>query len=125
MRWGVLTGPRGLRLAVEICESRRERRHGLLGRDRLEPGTGLLIPGARSVHSIGMRFPLVVAFLDRRFLIRRVARMPPGRIALPRLRARHVLELPDRGEDAANLRVGDRLRLEPGPPDHEPDPWRL
>ena len=105
MRWGVLTGPRGLRLAVEICESSAERRRGLLGRDRLEPGTGLLITGARSVHTIGMRFPLLVG------------RMPPGRFALPRPRVRHVLELADRGQDATNPHAGDRLGLERSPPD--------
>jgi uncharacterized membrane protein (UPF0127 family) len=114
MRWGVLTGPRGLRLAVEICESPAERRRGLLGRDRLEPGTGLLIPGARSVHTIGMRFPLLVAFLDGRLVVRRIGLMRPGRLALPRLGVRHVLELADRGPDDTNPRAGDRLRLERG-----------
>ena len=78
---------------------------GLHGRDTLTPGEALLIPRCRSVHTFGMRFPIAVAFLDARYRVIEVLRMPPGRLALPRLRARHVLEC----AADADVRVGQNL----------------
>jgi hypothetical protein len=92
-----------------VATSRRERMRGLLGRDELTPHEGLLIERARSVHTIGMRFPITVAFLDSGLRVLAVRRLVPGRVALPHLRARHVLECADR----ADLRPGDRLTIEP------------
>lgn len=110
MRRAVLTDPRGNRWHVEMVTTRRERIRGLLGRDALPPGHGLLIEGARSVHTVGMRFTITAVFLDRDLRVVGRKRLPPGRLALPRLRASHVLECPD----GADLRPGDRLVLEPG-----------
>jgi uncharacterized membrane protein (UPF0127 family) len=64
----------------------------------------MLFERARSVHTFGMREPIVVAFLDRDHRVMRVATVPPGRIVWA-LRARHVLELPT----GADLRAGDRF----------------
>ena len=101
--------PTGLRLRVEVPETRRERMRGLLGRRALEPGRGLLLERSRSVHTFGMRFALRVAFLDRELRVLEVRDLPPGRIVLPRPRARHVLECTD-----DLLRTGDRLTPLPG-----------
>src|SRR5919112_3019900 len=49
----------------EVPESAFGRMRGLLGRDGLEPGTGMLIDSAPSVHMFFMRFPIDVVFLDR------------------------------------------------------------
>ncbi|HEY7400832.1 MAG TPA: DUF192 domain-containing protein, partial [Actinomycetota bacterium] len=76
---------------VEIPESRRERRRGLLGRDSLVPGHGMLFEGARSVHTFGMRFAILVAFLDRNDRVLRTRLLPPRRLAWCR-DARNVLE---------------------------------
>ncbi len=76
--------------AVEVMASGPARRHGLLDREGLE-GAVLLTPAA-SVHTIGMRFPIDVVFLDKNLRVLRVLTMPPGRLGLPRPRARHVLE---------------------------------
>lgn len=67
---------------------------GLAGLSRSRAGTGLLIPGCRSVHTIGMRFALDLVFLDgaSRPLTTRAA-VSPMRLARER-RARAVLELP-------------------------------
>ncbi len=108
MRWTVLVGPRGDRFVAEVPSALAERLRGLLGRDRLPRGRALLIERARSVHTIGMRFEITVAFLDRDLRVLEVLRVPPGRVLRPRLRARHVLELaPD-----ADVRAGDPLRGE-------------
>ena len=97
--------PRGSRLAVEIPQTRRERMRGLLGREGLGSGRALLLERTRSVHTLGMRFPLTVALLDRDLRVVRVRTVPPGRVVLPHRRGRHVLEL----AAGADLRVGDRL----------------
>ncbi|MFQ5557215.1 MAG: DUF192 domain-containing protein, partial [Acidimicrobiales bacterium] len=56
--------------SLEIAESRRARRRGLLGRDGID-GALLLCP-ARSVHTFGMRFPIDVAHCDSGMRVLRV-----------------------------------------------------
>jgi len=76
--------------SLEIASSRPDRRRGLLGRDGIEGA--LLIEGTRSVHTLGMRFPIDVAHLDRDGVVLRTCTMPRGRIGLPVLKARCVVE---------------------------------
>jgi uncharacterized membrane protein (UPF0127 family) len=79
---------------VPVALSRRARLLGLALLDRRAAGVGLLIPGCRSVHTFGMRFPLDLVFLD--FELRQVSlrrSVPPGRIVFE-WRAKAVLELP-------------------------------
>jgi len=75
---------------LRIAASYRARARGLLGSDGIE-GALLLTPAA-SVHTVGMRFAIDVAYLDRRLRVLAVRTMPPGRLGRPRLRSRHVLE---------------------------------
>ena len=96
------------RFRVEVPTTRRERMRGLLGRTGLAPGTGMLFPGARSVHSVGMRFSILAVFLDPDLRVIEVRRLPPGRLAWNR-HARHVLELGE-GESLGGT---DRLELHP------------
>ena len=70
-------------------------RSRLLGLALLRPGAadGLLIPGCRSVHTIGMRFPLDLHFLDADgTTVSRRRAVPPGRF-VRESGARSVLEL--------------------------------
>lgn len=66
---------------LELAESGRARRRGLLGRDGIE-GALLLTP-ASSVHTFGMRFAIDVAYLDGKARVRAVRTMRPGRVGLP------------------------------------------
>jgi len=50
---------------VGVCDSIRTRWRGLLGRDHLPYGDCVLLRPCRSVHTVGMRFPIDVAFVDR------------------------------------------------------------
>lgn len=77
---------------MEIAHTRADRRRGLMGRRRADEP--LMIPGCRWVHTFGMRFPILVAYLDRDERVVDLVRMEPGRLGRPRLRARHVLEIP-------------------------------
>lgn len=97
---------------VEIAATYRTRRRGLLGRDGIE-GAMLLTP-CNSVHTIGMRFTLDVAYLDAGLRVLTVRTMPPGRVGLPRLRARYVLEAEAGSMAGWGLRTGSDLTLTPG-----------
>ena len=96
--------------SLELAETRRTRRQGLLGRDGIE-GAMLLRP-ARSVHSLGMRFPLDVAWCDDDLVVLRVARLPRHRLTRPVPRAHSVLEAEAGSFARWNLTVGDQLELQ-------------
>jgi len=92
---------------LEIAGSSGTRRRGLLGRTGIE-GALLLTP-ANSVHTLGMRFAIDVAHLDRELRVLSVRTMRPGRVGLPRLRARHVLEAEAGSMNSWGVRPGVRL----------------
>ncbi|MFB6615377.1 DUF192 domain-containing protein [Streptomyces sp. NPDC085524] len=100
----------GTRVPLEVAASYRARTRGLLGRDGID-GALLLTPAA-SVHTFGMRFAIDVAYLDRNLRVRAVTTMPPGRLGLPRLRARHVLEAEAGAMAAWGLRVGTTVKAD-------------
>ena len=50
---------------AEVAETAFERMRGLIGRKRLEPGTGMLITKCNCIHTFFMRFPIDAMFLDR------------------------------------------------------------
>ena len=96
----------------EIPESAFGRARGLLGRDRLEPGEGMLIDRAGSVHMFFMRFPIDVVFLDRdREVVGVRQGLRPWRVAGAR-RAVAALELPAGTAAKAGIEVGEELVLE-------------
>ncbi|MFF9023668.1 DUF192 domain-containing protein [Streptomyces eurythermus] len=95
---------------LEIAASYRARTRGLLGRDTVA-GAMLLSP-ASGVHTFGMRIPIDVAYLDRRLSVIAVRTMPPGRLGLPRPRARHVLEAAAGAMAGWGVRAGVRVEVE-------------
>lgn len=96
--------------SLEVADTRVARRRGLLGRDGIEGA--LLLRPARSVHSIGMRFPLDVAWCDRDLVVLRVAALRPNRMTRPVARAAAVLEAEAGSFARWNLVVGDQLELQ-------------
>ncbi|MET7291944.1 DUF192 domain-containing protein [Streptomyces griseoloalbus] len=99
-----------VRVPLEIATSYRARTKGLLGRDTLDGA--LLLSPANSVHTFRMRMPIDVAYLDRRLRVVAVRTMPPGRLGLPRLRARHVIEAEAGAMAGWGLRVGAWVEVE-------------
>lgn len=94
-----------------LAESPLTRLRGLLGRDGLEPGEGLLLRPASSVHTYFMRFPIDVVFLDRALVVVGIADgLDPWRAA-SRRGAKAVLELPAGESSRRGLVVGDQLTL--------------
>ncbi|KOG61172.1 MULTISPECIES: DUF192 domain-containing protein [Streptomyces] len=97
---------------LEIATSYRARTKGLLGRDSVDGA--LLLSPASGVHTFGMRIPIDVAYLDRRLTVIAVRTMRPGRLGLPRPRARHVLEAGAGAMAGWGLRPGVRVEVETG-----------
>ena len=89
------------------------RARGLLGTDA-SWGKGsrvLVLAPCKSVHTIGMRYALDIAFVDRRGIVLRSERaVPPGRLLACR-RAAYVLERPHQ-EDGVWMEVGTCVNLE-------------
>ncbi|MEU6574452.1 DUF192 domain-containing protein [Streptomyces sp. NPDC046805] len=100
----------GPTVPLEIAASYRTRTKGLLGRDSVA-GAMLLTP-ANSVHTFGMGMPIDVAYLDRLLRVIAVRTMKPGRLGLPRLRARHVLEAEAGAMAEWGIRAGVRVTVE-------------
>jgi uncharacterized membrane protein (UPF0127 family) len=85
---------RFLGFEVPVATTLRSRLLGLALIDRERAGAGLLIPRCRGVHTVGMRFPLDLLFLDRHGCVVEICRdVPAGRFFRCR-RAASVLELP-------------------------------
>ena len=94
---------------VEVALTRSVRRRGLLGRDALDLSTALILAPCAAVHTVFMRFPIDVVFVDRHGGIRRIVRnLQPWRMAAS-LRAYAAVEMA--GGVDRDLIPGDRLYL--------------
>lgn len=95
--------------ALEVATSRRDRMHGLLGRDGIDGA--LLLRPARSVHTFGMRFDIDVAFCDKDMAVVRTVSLRRSRITRPSWRGRCVIEAEMGAFERWKLRPGDVLEV--------------
>jgi hypothetical protein len=92
---------------------------GLLGRDGLEPGTGMLFENGRFtpfmwMHMFFMRFAIDIVFIGRGNTVINInRRLQPWRLSSVVFGARRALELPAGAADASSTQVGDLIRFEP------------
>jgi uncharacterized membrane protein (UPF0127 family) len=94
-----------------VADSPVSRMRGLLGRDELRQGEGLLLRPASSIHTFFMRFPIDAVFLDGGLRVLGISdELRPWRAA-SRRGARAVLELPAGETARRGLEVGDSLRV--------------
>src|ERR1700688_4805823 len=95
-----------------IADSGKTRRTGLLKHNRLESGEGLWITPCEGVHTVGMKFPIDVLFLDKKRKVVKIrAAMPRWRMSAC-FRAHSVLELPSGTAEATRTAAGDQLEFE-------------
>lgn len=82
---------------------------GLLDKANLAPGEGLLIPKCQSIHTVGMRFPIDVLYIDwtGKVVTWRRQLMPGALGNDPVEKADCVLELPS--GMAQSTEIGDQL----------------
>jgi hypothetical protein len=97
---------------ADIADTSAKRRTGLLKHTGLEPGEGLWIAPCEAVHTIGMKFPIDVLFLDKKKKVLKVRpAMPRWRMAVS-LFAHSVLELPSGRAAETQTAAGDQLEFE-------------
>jgi uncharacterized membrane protein (UPF0127 family) len=102
---------------VEIAATRRSRNRGLLGRDHLDEAAAMLLAPCTSVHTVGMRFPIDVVFVDRQgYAVKVVRNLRPWRIALS-IGGSAVIEMAAGSLRWGQVMLGDRLYLAPAPQD--------
>ena len=99
--------------AIEVADTSVRRFFGLLAKRSLLPGQGLLILPSNGIHTVGMRFPIDVVFLDKLRRVRKLREnLRPFRITSLDWRTESVLELPVNTIRAARVEVGDQILLE-------------
>lgn len=101
---------------LEVADTFWRRFRGLLGREGLEPGAGLLIEPCSSVHMFFMRFAIDVVYAKREgeseLVVQKVVPdLGPWRLSACR-GAHLVVELPAGKAASVALCPGDRLRFE-------------
>ena len=88
---------------------------GLLGRDSLEPGTGMLFENGRFtpfmwMHMFFMRFAIDIVFLGRGDTVIKInRRLRPWRVSSVVFGARKALELHAGAADESTTQVGDHI----------------
>ena len=95
--------------SAEVAESGAARRRGLLKRDGFDGA--LVIEPCRWIHTIGMRFPIDVAYLDADGVVVKTIQMHRHRVGIPVSRARWVVEAEAGAFARWGLRVGDIVEV--------------
>ncbi len=91
---------------------------GLLGRDGLEPGTGMLFENSRFtpmmwMHMFFMRFAIDIVFLGRGDKVIRInQRLRPWRVSAMVFGARRALELEAGAAEKSSTQIGDQITFE-------------
>jgi uncharacterized protein len=113
---GVFNRTRGTVLCekLEVAASHIEQSRGLLGRDRMEPGSGMLFEGSwlplMWMHMFFMRFAIDIVFLDKGGRVLRInPSLKPWRLSSMVFGARRALELEAGAAARSGTRVGDQL----------------
>jgi uncharacterized membrane protein (UPF0127 family) len=94
---------------VVIADRAGRRMRGLLGRDSLAPGEGMLLQPAPSIHTVFMRFSIDAVFMDGTLRVKKtVEGLRPWRVASAR-HAWGVLELAEGEVTRRGIGLGDQL----------------
>jgi len=104
---------------LEHAVTARERSRGLLGRQNLEPGAGMLFAASRLtpflwMHMFFMRFPIDIVFLNRDGKVLKIDhRLPPWRVSSLVFGTRQALEIAAGSAELSQTQAGDQIILEP------------
>lgn len=97
---------------VKIADSFFTRLGGLLGKEGLDSGEGLIIKPCNSIHTFGMKFSIDVAFVDKNDLVIHIMpSLPKGKTSPIIKGAKYVIEARAGDFAAKNLEVGDRVQV--------------
>lgn len=83
---------------------------GFIGRKRITPDEGMWFDKCCAIHTVGLRVPIDVLFLDRAGRVLEIAvGVPPARLAIVCTRAYSVLELGHGAIAASDILLGDQM----------------
>lgn len=98
---------------LSVAATFLSRSRGLLGRKELPAGTGLLLTPCNGVHTLFMKFPIDVLFLDKdNRVIETREQLQPYRITRLFLSCSRVLELPAGALCASGTAPGDTILID-------------
>jgi hypothetical protein len=97
--------------SAEVARGFRGRTVGLLGRDRDSVTGALVFRPCRQVHTLGMRFPIDVAFCDRDGIVLRTSTVAPWRVTRVVWRSGFVVEAAAGALERWGLRPGDKVEV--------------
>lgn len=111
--WNTRTGhPVAERLETAFDSASRKK--GLLGRDGLPPGVGLVIAPTNLVHTFAMRFPIDILFVSRDGRVLKVRHAVPKRRIAGAWGGFAVIEMAAGSVEKSDTRPGDQLELRQG-----------
>ena len=85
---------------------------GLLKRTQLGPEEALWLMPSKGIHTIGMKFPIDVVFLNKRNeVVAVLSGMLPHRVSAIHLKSYSVIELPSGTIKKSRTEVGDQLEI--------------
>ena len=99
---------------LRIAGSHWSRLRGLMGTaaENFPAGQALWIVPSRGVHTLAMRFPIDVLYLDgNKVVVYAKADLRPWRVAPVRMQAASVLELPGNTLHSTGTSVGDQIEI--------------
>ena len=95
--------------SIEVATSARQRAKGLLGRDGVEGA--FVIDPCRWIHTIGMKFPIDVAYVGADGVVVKLATVRRFRLPMPVMKATYVIEASAGAFERWGLRVGDPIEI--------------
>jgi hypothetical protein len=104
-------------IVAELARTAEERRIGLMFRERLDDGRGMLFIFEKDLHlnfwMENTRLPLSIAYIDSSFVIRDILDMTPfSRESVPSsVSVRYALEVPQGYFGRAGISVGDTVEI--------------
>jgi uncharacterized protein len=99
--------------AIEVAMTSAQRVKGLLGRECLADGQGLLFKGTSSLHTFFMQFPIDILYIDKKGKVLKTANgVKPFKLVMAPFRAHYALELPAGAIAKSSTRVGDHVRFD-------------
>lgn len=99
---------------LALADTHFSRLVGLIGKTSTEfsVGMGLWISPCRGVHTLGMRFPIDVVYLDERNAVVHLEQnLRPWRVGRVCLKATSVLELPTTTVSQTRTSIGDEIQI--------------
>jgi uncharacterized membrane protein (UPF0127 family) len=99
---------------LSVAGTHWSRLRGLMGKDaaNFPAGDGLWIVPSRGVHTLAMKFPIDVLYLDpNKFVVHVEQNLKPWRVARVSMHTASVLELPGNTLKSSGTAVGDEIEI--------------